>query len=142
MFILNKEKIMLRGLFRGTLDILYDSYNSARIKMNSHIRTFDDNAIANTFIKQSVIGFWRMLFEILLNVYLISSLLILTSLVLCVVIVAWPLTFLSVAFTSLAENMTDDRRFQQQIDAEKAAQEAVKIEPSLDAPVTKVKSKV
>ena len=133
---------MLRGLFRGTLDILYDSYNSARIKMNSHIRTFDDNAIANTFIKQSVIGFWRMLFEILLNVYLISSLLILTSLVLCVVIVAWPLTFLSVAFTSLAENMTDDRRFQQQIDAEKAAQEAVKIEPSLDAPVTKVKSKV
>jgi hypothetical protein len=142
MIILNKEKIMLRGLFRGTLDILYDSYNSARIKMNSHIRTFDDNAIANTFIKQSVIGFWRMLFEILLNVYLISSLLILTSLVLCVVIVAWPLTFLSVAFTSLAENMTDDRRFQQQIDAEKAAQEAVKIEPSLDAPVTKVKSKV
>jgi hypothetical protein len=142
MIILNKEKIMLRGLFRGTLDILYDSYNSARIKMNSHIRTFDDNAIANTFIKQSVIGFWRMLFEILLNVYLISSLLILTSLVLCVVIVAWPLTFLSVAFTSLAENMTDDRRFQQQIDAEKAAQEAVKIETSLDAPVTKVKSKV
>ena len=142
MIILNKEKVMLRGLFRGTLDILYDSHNSARIKMNSHIRTFDDNTTAHTFIKQSVIGFWRMLFEILLNLYLVFTLSLVTAIILCVVIVAWPLTFLSVAFTSLAENMTDDRRFQQQIDAEKAAQEAVKIEPSLDAPVTKVKSKV
>ena len=133
---------MLRGLFRGTLDILYDTHNSARIKMNGHIRTFDDNTLAHTFIKQSVIGFWRMLFEILLNLYLVFTLSLVTAIILCVVIIAWPLTFLSVAFTSLTENMYDEKRLQQQIDAEKAAVEAVKIEPSLDAPVTKVKSKV
>lgn len=133
---------MLRGLYRGTLDILHDSHNSARIKMNNHIRTFDENTSANTFIKQTVIGFWRMLFEILLNVYLITSLLLLTSLVFCIVLVAWPLTFLSVTFTSMTENMYDERRFQQQVAAELANKEVTRADPPMDAFATKTKSKV
>ena len=133
---------MLRGLFRGTLDILYDSHNSARIKMNNHIRTFDENTTANTFIKQSVIGFWRMIFEILLNLYLVFTLSLVTALILCVVVVAWPFTFLSVTFTSLTENIYDEKRLQQQVTAELANKEATKVEPSMDAPVTKIKSKV
>jgi hypothetical protein len=110
--------------------------------MNGHIRTFDENSTKHTFIKQTVIGFWRMLFEILLNVYLISSLLLLTSLVFGVVIVAWPLTFLAVTFTSMTEHMYDERRFQQQVEAEKAALEADKPDPPMDTPVTKTKAKV
>jgi len=133
---------MLRGLFRGTLDILYDSHNSARIKMNNHIRTFDENTTANTFIKQSVIGFWRMIFEILLNLYLVFTLSLVTALILCVVVVAWPFTFLSVTFTSLTENIYDEKKLQQQVTAELANKEATKVEPSMDAPVTKIKSKV
>jgi len=133
---------MLRGLFRGTLDILYDSHNSARIKMNNHIRTFDENTTANTFIKQSVIGFWRMIFEILLNLYLVFTLSLVTALILCVVVIAWPFTFLSVTFTSLTENIYDEKRLQQQVTAELANKEATKVEPSMDAPVTKIKSKV
>ena len=117
---------MLRGLFRGTLDILYDSHNSARIKMNNHIRTFDEHTTTHTFIKQSVIGFWRMIFEILLNLYLVFTLSLVTALILCVVVVAWPLTFIAVSFTALTENMTDDKRFQQRIDAEIAEKEAEK----------------
>jgi hypothetical protein len=130
---------MLRGLFRGTLDILYDSHNSARIKMNNHIRTFDENTTANTFIKQSVIGFWRMIFEILLNLYLVFTLSLVTALILCVVVVAWPFTFLSVTFTSLTENIYDEKRLQQQVTAELANKETTKVEPSMDAPVTKAK---
>jgi hypothetical protein len=139
--IFNKEKVMLRGLFRGTLDILYDSHNSARIKMNNHIRTFDDNATAHTFIKQTVIGFWRMIFEILLNLYLVFTLSMVTALILCVVVVSWPLTFLAVTFTSMTENMYDERRFQQQVAAEAAEKEALKTDPPMDAPVTKTKTK-
>jgi len=132
---------MLRGLYRGTLDILYDSHNSARIKMNSHIRTFDEGTTAHTYIKQTVIGFWRMILEILLNVYLITSLLLLTSLVFCVVIVAWPLTFLAVTFTSMTENLYDERRFQQQVAAEAAALEASKQEPIMGDPVKETPKK-
>lgn len=133
---------MLRGLFRGTLDILYDSHNSARIKMNNHIRTFDDNATAHTFIKQTVIGFWRMIFEIMLNLYLVFTLSLVTALILGVVVVAWPLTFLAVAFTSLTENMTyDEKRFQQQVASEAAEKEALKTDPLMDAPVTTTKTK-
>jgi len=142
MIILNKEKVMLRGLFRGTLDILYDSHNSARIKMNNHIRTFDENTTTHTFIKQSVIGFWRMIFEILLNLYLVFTLSLVTALILCVVVVSWPLTFLAVTFTALTENITDDNKFQQRIDAEIAEKEAQKSDPPMDAPTTKTKSKV
>lgn len=142
MIILNKEKVMLRGLFRGTLDILYDTHNSARIKMNNHIRTFDENATSHTFIKQTVIGFWRMIFEILLNLYLVFTLSLVTALILCVVVVSWPLTFLAVTFTSMTENMYDEKRFQQQVAAEKAALEAEKSDPPMDAPTIKTKSKV
>jgi hypothetical protein len=142
MIILNKEKVMLRGLFRGTMDILYDSHNSARIKMNNHIRTFDENATSHTFIKQTVIGFWRMIFEILLNLYLVFTLSLVIALILCVVVVSWPLTFLAVSFTALTENITDDTRFQQRIDAEIAEKEAEKADPPMDAPATKIKPKV
>lgn len=142
MIIFNKEKVMLRGLFRGTMDILYDSHNGARIKMNNHIRTFDENATSHTFIKQTVIGFWRMIFEILLNLYLVFTLSLVIALILCVVVVAWPLTFIAVSFTALTENMTDDKKFQQRIDAEIAAQEAEKADPPMDAPATKIKAKV
>ncbi len=133
---------MLRGLFRGTMDILYDSHNSARIKMNNHIRTFDENATSHTFIKQTVIGFWRMIFEILLNLYLVFTLSLVIALILCVVVVSWPLTFLAVSFTALTENITDDTRFQQRIDAEIAEKEAEKADPPMDAPATKIKPKV
>jgi hypothetical protein len=142
MIILNKEKVMLRGLFRGTMDILYDSHNSARIKMNNHIRTFDENATSHTFIKQTVIGFWRMIFEILLNLYLVFTLSLVIALILCVVVISWPLTFLAVSFTALTENITDDTRFQQRIDAEIAEKEAEKADPPMDAPATKIKPKV
>ena len=64
------------------------------------------------------------------------------ALILCVVVVAWPLTFIAVSFTALTENMTDDKRFQQRIDAEIAEKEAEKADPPMDAPATKTKSKV
>jgi hypothetical protein len=129
----NKGKVMLRGLYRGTLDILYDSHNSARIKMNNHIRSFDEGTVAHTYIKQTVIGFWRMLLEILLNLYLVFTLSLVTALILCVVIISWPLTFLAVTFTSMTENLYDEKRFQQQVAAELAAKEAEKIDPSIDS---------
>ena len=118
---LTKGKVMLRGLYRGTLDILYDSHNAARIKMNTHIRSFDENALAHTFIKQTVIGFWRMIFEILLNLYLVFTLSMVTALILLTVVVSWPLTFVVVTFTALTENVYDERRFQEQVAAEVAA---------------------
>jgi hypothetical protein len=117
-----KGKIMLRGLYRGTLDILYDSHNSARIKMNTHIRSFDANSQQHTFIKDTIIGFWRMIFEILLNLYLVFTLSMVTALILCTVVIAWPITFLMVSFTAAAEHVYDERSLQKQVELELAQQ--------------------
>ena len=120
---LTKEKIMLRGLYRGTLDILYDGYNNARIKMNTHIRSFDQTTQDNTYIKDSIIGFWRMIFEILLNLYLVFTLSVVTFLILCTVVLAWPIKFFIVTFTAITPKLSDEYMIQQQVAAELADRE-------------------
>lgn len=81
---------MLKTLFRGTLDILYAHHSSTRDKLNQHIRKFDDPSDGDAYKSTNTNGFWRLILELVLNLYLVISLSVGILLNCAVVLLAWP----------------------------------------------------
>lgn len=95
-----KRSHVMARLFRGLLDILRSRNDTLVKDVIGHIRGFDRPADDSELPYQEVLGFWRMLVELIFLIYaqicLFAGIVIVTSLV----VLAWPLKFLIELFTS------------------------------------------
>jgi len=103
------EILMLRKLFRGILDILHTNYDNTRSKLNQHIRTFDKPSQKNSSDMEAVSGFWRMIFELILNLYLVFTLSLGILLSFAVVLIVWPFSLCMIAYTSILNHESNEQ---------------------------------
>lgn len=85
-------------LYRGLLDILKSKSDSLSTALVAHIRSFDRGE-ETEFSYTEMLGFWRMLMELVFNVYVQIVLFVGVLLVTVLVAVAWPIRCLIELFT-------------------------------------------
>ena len=95
----NRSYVMAR-LFRGLLDILRARNDTLVKEVLAHIRSFDHPVDENEVPYQDVLGFWRMVVEIVFHIYAQISLGVGILIVSVLVVLAWPLRFLVELFAS------------------------------------------
>ena len=99
---------MLRKLFRGILDILHVNYDNTRSRLNQHIRTFDKPSQKSSTDMEAVSGFWRMVFELVLNLYLVFTLSLGILLSFAIVLIVWPFSLCVIAYTSILNHESNE----------------------------------
>lgn len=95
----DRTYVMAR-LFRGLLDILRARNDTLVKEVLAHIRSFDRPVDETEVPYQDVLGFWRMLVEIIFHIYAQISLFAGLLIVSVLIVVAWPLKFLIELFAS------------------------------------------
>jgi hypothetical protein len=95
----SRSYIMAR-LFRGLLDILRTRNDTLVKEVLAHIRGFDHPLDETEVPYQNVLGFWRMVVEIVFHIYAQISLGVGILIVSALVVLAWPLRFLVELFAS------------------------------------------
>ena len=89
-----KRSHVMAKLYRGSLDILRTKHEALSNTLIQHIRSFDQIPNENDYAYIESLGFWRMLVELVFQVYVQISLFIGICLVVLLVIGAWPVRFL------------------------------------------------
>jgi hypothetical protein len=85
----NPKKTMTH-VFRGLLDLLHQNHAQINKDIISHIRSFDRDP-TDQEIEINVIGFWRMLLELIFNCYTQTTKILGITLVFVLVILSYPL---------------------------------------------------
>lgn len=85
-----KRSHMMARLHRGLLDILKSKSDNLSTALVHHIRSFDRGEDSE-FSYTEMMGFWRMLMELVFNVYVQLVHFVGVVLVSTLVIVAWPI---------------------------------------------------
>ena len=93
-----KRSHMTARLYRGLLDILKTKNEQLSTALVAHIRSFDRGE-ESEFSYTEMMGFWRMIMELIFNVYVQTVHFVGVLLVGTLVIVAWPLRCLIELFT-------------------------------------------
>ncbi len=93
-----KRSHMMAKLYRGLLDILKNKSDTLSTALVAHIRSFDRNE-ETEFSYTEMMGFWRMLMELVFNVYVQIVHFVGVLLVTVLVAVAWPIRCLIEIFT-------------------------------------------
>ncbi len=93
-----KRSHMMAKLYRGLLDILKSKSDTLSTALVTHIRSFDRND-ESEFSYTEMMGFWRMLMELVFNVYVQIVHFVGVILVTVLVGVAWPIRCLLEIFT-------------------------------------------
>lgn len=93
-----KRSHMTARLYRGLLDILKTKNEHLSTALVTHIRSFDRGE-ESEFSYTEMMGFWRMIMELIFNVYVQTIHFVGVTLVATLVIVAWPLRCLIELFT-------------------------------------------
>ncbi len=93
-----KRSHMMAKLYRGLLDILKNKSDTLSTALVAHIRSFDRND-ESEFNYTEMMGFWRMLMELVFNVYVQIVHFVGVLLVTVLVAVAWPIRCLIEIFT-------------------------------------------
>lgn len=94
-----KQHYVMARLYRGLLDILRSKNDSTMVAIIAHVRSFDQVPEETEEPYTGVLGFWRMLIEMVLQVYTQICLFGGVMLVLALVIVSWPIRFLIELFS-------------------------------------------
>lgn len=89
-----KRSHVMARLFRGSLDILRNKHEALGTALISHIRSFDKTADEAEYAYVESLGFWRMLVELVFQVYIQICLFVGITLVVVLVVFAWPVRFL------------------------------------------------
>lgn len=85
----NPKKTMTH-VFRGLLDILHTNHAKINQDIIAHIRSFDRDP-SDQEIEINVVGFWRILLELIFNCYTQTTKIMGITLVFVLVIVTYPL---------------------------------------------------
>jgi len=101
---------MIKNLFRGSMDIIYNNINYTRNTVNEHIRSFDaiENAAAG-FSNSS--GFWRTVLELLLGMYFIISTASALFIHIIVVLIAWPFSLVVNLFMLTVAGINEQSKY-------------------------------
>ena len=91
---------MLIAIYRGILDILHQNNTKLREDVKKHIRSFDVKITKDNKESQLCYGFWRMMLESFLNIYIHLSLGFGIVLTLFLCLLAWPFTFILNMYSS------------------------------------------
>ena len=94
-----KRSHVMAKLYRGILDILRTKHDTLSTSIIAHIRSFDRVATDGDMTYAESMGYWRMLVELIFQVYVQVSLFIGMTLVVMLVVLAWPLRFLIEIFS-------------------------------------------
>lgn len=94
-----KRSHVMAKLYRGILDILRTKHDTLSTSIIAHIRSFDRVAADGDMTYAESMGYWRMLVELIFQVYVQISLFIGMALVVILVVLAWPLRFLIEIFS-------------------------------------------
>jgi hypothetical protein len=94
-----KRSHVMAKLYRGILDILRIKHDTLSGSIITHIRSFDRAAIDNDMTYAESMGYWRMVVELIFQVYVQISLFVGIVLVVVLVALAWPLRFLIEIFS-------------------------------------------
>jgi hypothetical protein len=89
----NPKKTMTH-VFRGLLDILHQNHAQINKDIISHIRSFDREP-SDQEAEINVIGFWRMLLELIFNCYTQTTKIMGITLVFVLVVLSYPLRLVS-----------------------------------------------
>lgn len=93
------RSFMMAKLYRGTLDILRIKHDGLSNSLITHIRNFDRPATEGDYAYVESMGFWRMVFELIVQVYVQISLFVGIGLVVALVLCAWPVRFIVELFS-------------------------------------------
>ena len=93
-----KRSHVMAKLYRGSLDILRTKHEILSNSLIGHVRSFDRDAEEKDYAYVESMGFWRMLVELIFQVYVQISLCVGILLVVLLVVFAWPIRFLIEAF--------------------------------------------
>ena len=93
-----KRSHVMAKLYRGSLDILRTKHEALSTSLIGHVRSFDRTAEEKDYPYIESMGFWRMLVELIFQVYVQISLCVGILLVVLLVIFAWPIRFIIEAF--------------------------------------------
>lgn len=85
----NPKKTMTH-VFRGLLDLLHQNHAQINKDIISHIRSFDQEP-TDQEVAINVVGFWRMLLELIFNCYTQTTKVMGITLVFALVILTYPL---------------------------------------------------
>lgn len=94
-----KQHYVMARLYRGLLDILRSKNDSTMGAIIAHVRSFDQAPGETEESYTGVLGFWRMLIEMVFQVYTQVCLFGGVMLVLALVIASWPIRFLVELFS-------------------------------------------
>jgi len=94
-----KRSHVMAKLYRGSLDILRTKHEILSNSLIGHVRSFDRDAEEKDYAYVESMGFWRMLVELIFQVYVQVSLCVGILLVVLLVIFAWPIRFMVEAFS-------------------------------------------
>jgi len=106
---------MIKNLFRGSMDIIYNNISYTRNTVNEHIRSFDNETHEIPSFMQ-IAGFWRTLFELILGFYFIVSTVTALAIHFFVVIVAWPLSLCIQMFSITFSQLNNETKITNQIE--------------------------
>ena len=93
-----KRSHVMAKLYRGSLDILRTKHEALSNSLITHVRSFDRDPEEKDYAYVESMGFWRMIVELIFQVYVQISLCVGILLVVLLVIFAWPIRFLIEAF--------------------------------------------
>lgn len=89
------QTYVLAKVFRGALDIISEHNTSLSYTLIEHIRSFDrNNHEEENKPWFPVLGFWRMMLELIMRVYMQVCVNLGIILVMCMVMLAWPVRFM------------------------------------------------
>lgn len=94
-----KQHYVMARLYRGLLDILRSKNDSTMGAIITHVRSFDQAPGDTEESYTGVLGFWRMLIEMVFQVYTQLCLFGGVMLVFSLVIISWPIRFLVELFS-------------------------------------------
>lgn len=94
-----KQHYVMARLYRGLLDIIRSKNDSTMGAIIAHVRSFDQLPGETEESYTGVLGFWRMLVEMVFQVYTQLCLFGGVLLVFTLVIISWPIRFLIELFS-------------------------------------------
>ena len=123
---------MLIEIYRGILDILHKNHNTVREDFKRHLRQFDDPEVQKDRVSNVCYGFWRMMLETFLAIYIHISLGCGILLVLTLCLFAWPFTLMVHVYSGVLSRKVEyvDPQMLEQLNAYHLDDKTVKEEKS------------
>lgn len=109
------------SLYRGLLDITRSKHDNLTHSLISLVRSYDKSGLPDRWDSENH-GFWRMLLELILTVWVQIMMMASLLIIVCLVIMAWPIKFLVDLFQNTFRGMEPTNHLMDNVDPALEAQ--------------------